>query len=393
MIADQPQLKPTSSLQSRTFERAGAAAALLGIFFSFFGLSWDIQWHADVGPDTFWTLPHLFVYTGSALTGLACLSVSLISTRLYRHDPDPAWISVLGGRFHAPLGFVVSGLGALGFLLFGFFDQWWHGRFGFDVTLDSPPHIGLLLSLVLTMCGTSLIFVSGREVRPLAYALSVSLCLGFALPVLTMLLSEMDLNFQYLIFPVVFFSLGMALVASVTRSPWWVLGMTLMFAAFRTLNWYSIPSLDRAYADALGYGVRESARGFAYIPFLSPMFAPLAGLVFAVVATVWQRLRRNAALGAALGAALAAPLLYAEGTIIKLGETPVMIPVVMLLGAAFGWVGWQLGVVIRRSVAADTADNTGPTDHTGSADDTGPAANPGTADRTDPRTDVAGQQA
>ena len=364
MIADQPQLKPTLSLHRRTFERAGAAAALLGIFFSFFGLSWDIQWHADVGPDTFWTLPHLFVYTGSALTGLACLSVSLISSRLYRQDPDPAWISVLGGRFHAPVGFVVSGLGALGFLLFGFFDQWWHGKFGFDVTLDSPPHIGLLLSLVVTMCGASLIFVSGRQVRPLAYALSVALCLGFALPVLTMLLSEMDLNFQYLIFPVVFFSLGMTLVASVTRSPWWVLGMTMMFAAFRTFNWYSIPYLDRAYADALGYGVRESARGFAYIPFLSPMFAPLAGLVFAAVAIVWRRRRWNAALSAAVAAALAAPLLYVEGTIIKLGETPVLIPVVMLLGAVFGWVGWQLGVVIRHSVAANTADTANNTANT-----------------------------
>ena len=355
MIADQPKLKPTFSLHRRTFERAGAAAALLGIFLSFFGLSWDIQWHADVGPDTFWTLPHLFVYAGSALTGLACLSVSLISSRLYRQDPDPAWISVLGGRFHAPVGFVVSGLGALGFLLFGLFDQWWHGKFGFDVTLNSPPHIGLLLSLVVTMCGASLIFVSG-QVRPLAYALSVALCLGFALPVLTMLLSEMDLNFQYLIFPVVFISLGMTLVASVTRNPWWVLGMTLMFAAFRTFNWYSILYLDRAYADSLGYSVRESARGFAYIPYLSPMYAPLAGLVFASVVSIWQRLRPNAALGAALAAALAAPLLYAEGTIIKIGETPVLIPVVMLLGAAFGWVGWQLGVVIRNSVAADSAD-------------------------------------
>ena len=347
MIADPAPPLAAFALTRPRFERVGALLSLLGIMLSFFGLSWDIQWHADVGPDTFWTLPHLFVYSGSALTGLACLGVSLISSSRFRTHPDPAWSAVFWGRFHAPTGFVVTGLGALSFLLFGLFDQWWHGVYGFDVTLNSPPHIGLLLSLITCMAGTTLIFVQGQRVRPLEFSVSVAVSLGFALPVLTFLLLEMHQNVQFVVFPAVFFSVAMLLVASVTRRAGWVLAMTLAFAAFRTFHWYGIPLFDQLYAHSLGYAVRDDARGFAYIPFMMPMFAPLAGLAVSVLLSGWKRLGWHAAAGAAVSAGLAAPLLYLDGSTVQLAQTPILIPLLMLLGAAFGWVGWQLGVVLR----------------------------------------------
>ncbi|WP_309572452.1 hypothetical protein, partial [Deinococcus sp.] len=265
MTVTPPNSAPALLLTRPRFERVGALTALLGILLSFFGLSWDIQWHADVGPDTFWTLPHLFVYAGSALTGLACLSVSLISSKLAGRQPDPAWLPVLGGRFHAPVGFVVTGLGALGFLLFGLFDQWWHLIYGFDVALSSPPHIGLLCSLIASMVGSILIFIQGRRLRPLEFCVSVAASLGFALPILILILDELGQSTQYVVFPALFISLGMLLVASATRNVWWVLGMTLIFFAFRTFNWYGVPLFTQGYADALGYGLRENALGFAYV--------------------------------------------------------------------------------------------------------------------------------
>ncbi|GGR28213.1 hypothetical protein [Deinococcus ruber] len=347
MIADPaPPLSPFVLTRPR-FERVGALLTLLGIMLSFFGLSWDIQWHADVGPDTFWTLPHLFVYSGSTLTGLACLTVSLISSSRFRTHADPSWIPVLGGRFHAPTGFVITGLGALSFLLFGLFDQWWHTKYGFDVTLNSPPHIGLLVSLLACMGGTTLMFVQGQRIRPLEFSVSVAVSLGFALPVLTFLLLEMHQNVQFVVFPVLFFSVAMLLVAAVTRTVWWVLAMTLVFAAFRTFHWYGIPLFDQLYAHSLGYEVRPDARGFAYIPFLMPMFAPLAGLTVSAVLAGWQKLGWHAATGAATAAGLAAPLLYLDGSTVHLAQTPALIPLLMVLGAAFGWVGWQLGTVLR----------------------------------------------
>ena len=71
---------PISSLEFPRFQQVGAGLFLLGVFATFFGLGWDVQWHSDVGPDTFWTLPHTILYFGAALSGFACLSVVLLST-------------------------------------------------------------------------------------------------------------------------------------------------------------------------------------------------------------------------------------------------------------------------------------------------------------------------
>ena len=68
---------------------AGAYAVLLGSAISTVGLSWDVEWHRDVGPDTFFTLPHLGLYSGSALAGIASLAmVLLIYRNLHSADLD-----------------------------------------------------------------------------------------------------------------------------------------------------------------------------------------------------------------------------------------------------------------------------------------------------------------
>ena len=38
-----------------------AFVMLAGTLISLSGLTWDIDWHTYVGPDSFFTLPHLFV--------------------------------------------------------------------------------------------------------------------------------------------------------------------------------------------------------------------------------------------------------------------------------------------------------------------------------------------
>ena len=57
---------------------------LLGSASTFVGLAWDLQWHNDVGPDTFYTLPHLFIYAGAAVSGLVSLAVVLAATGAVR---------------------------------------------------------------------------------------------------------------------------------------------------------------------------------------------------------------------------------------------------------------------------------------------------------------------
>lgn len=338
---------PSQTVNLFRFEQRGAWLALAGILCTFFGLSWDIQWHADVGPDTFWTVPHLFVYAGAAFSGVASLVVILMSTARARREQAPHWISILGGRFSGAIGFFVSGFGALGFLLFGLFDQWWHLIYGFDVTLNSPPHIGLILSMIVTMVGAALIFVQGRRVHAIGFVLSIAVSVSFALPVLSFLFKELGQSWAFLLFPGMFFGLAMLMVASVTRNVWWVLGLTVLIAAFRTINWYGIPLADQVYASALGYAVKDDAKGFAYIPYLTPMLAPLAGLAVVAVLSLWRRFGWNVQVGALVAGALAGPLLFLGSPVIHLAQMPAVISVVMLITAAFGWLGWQLGVVLH----------------------------------------------
>jgi hypothetical protein len=337
-----------SPLEWRTYERVSAVVALVGIFSTFFGLSWDIQWHADVGPDTFWTVPHLFVYAGSALTGFACLTAVLISSLLARTSQRPDWVRVLH-YFYAPVGFVIGGFGAFGFLLFGFFDQWWHTVFGFDVALSSPPHVGLILSLVTSMVGAMLIFVQGRRVKPLEFSLALAINLGFTMPVLMMLFWELNLTFHFLVLPAVFIPLVMMLTVSVTRNVWWTFGVMLAFGAFRQLYWVIIPWLDQVYADSLGLALRDTSRGFPFIPFFMPMLAPVVGFLGALGLWFWKARGWNANVGVMLVSALVTPVVFLDGNLIKLNESPVLILAVFALAAFSGWLGWQLGVVARHA--------------------------------------------
>jgi hypothetical protein len=117
---------------------------LVGVLCSFLGFAWDIQWHVDVGPDTFFTAPHLVLYSGIAVTGLVCLAVTLLTTAAARRGDPAALVGTAAafGSYRAPLGYLVGGFGALSFLLYGLLDQWWHSVYGFDVAIVSPPTSG-----------------------------------------------------------------------------------------------------------------------------------------------------------------------------------------------------------------------------------------------------------
>ena len=111
--------------------KKGLAARIVstaGVFGLWIGASWDIAWHGDVGRDTFFTPPHLFILGGIALVGLAALGVVVRSRFRLRERPG----MVLAGTAAA---LQVTGLAI---------DNWWHGVFGVDVTLWSPPHLALL---------------------------------------------------------------------------------------------------------------------------------------------------------------------------------------------------------------------------------------------------------
>ena len=121
--------------------RTGTALPLIvgltGTLLSWFGSGWDVSWHRIFGRDTFWSTPHLFIYTGVALWGVA----ALIATGTAMAGRPIRGRSLVLGPLRAELGLALIGVGALVTILAGPFDNLWHSVFGRDVDIWSPPHL------------------------------------------------------------------------------------------------------------------------------------------------------------------------------------------------------------------------------------------------------------
>ena len=110
---------------------------LVGTLASWFGSGWDVSWHRIFGRDTFWTTPHLFIYAGVSLWGIAALfaTVTAMAGRPIRGR------ALIVGPLRAELGIALIGVGALVTILAAPFDNLWHAAFGRDVDIWSPPHL------------------------------------------------------------------------------------------------------------------------------------------------------------------------------------------------------------------------------------------------------------
>ena len=133
--------------------RTGTALPLIvgltGTLLSWFGSGWDVSWHRIFGRDTFWSTPHLFIYTGVALWGVA----ALIATATAMAGRPIRGRALVVGPLRAELGLALIGLGALVTILAGPFDNLWHAIFGRDVDIWSPPHLAGIAGGVIGLLG------------------------------------------------------------------------------------------------------------------------------------------------------------------------------------------------------------------------------------------------
>jgi hypothetical protein len=140
------------------------------------GAVWDREWHAYVGRDQFWTPPHTLIYSCVAGAGLLALGVVLADTIRYyrkRAGVDDASTSSIFGIFHAPLGFTVTGFGALLALIAAPLDNYWHELYGIDIALWAPFHMMGVTGAMIGILGMVYVFsseaaidrTSGRPLR------------------------------------------------------------------------------------------------------------------------------------------------------------------------------------------------------------------------------------
>ena len=123
---------------------------------------WDISWHKTIGRDTFWTPAHMLIYLCGVMTGAGCGWLILSTT--FRSAAPLRAASVSLWRFRAPLGAFICAWGGIAMLVSAPFDDWWHGAYGLDVKVLSPPHVVLILGILAIRFGT-LILVLGAMNR------------------------------------------------------------------------------------------------------------------------------------------------------------------------------------------------------------------------------------
>ncbi|GAA3662047.1 hypothetical protein GCM10022267_55340 [Lentzea roselyniae] len=333
-----------------------ASLVLGGTLLSLVGLTWDIQWHSDVGPDTFFTMPHLFLYAGSALSGLASLVVVLMTTADAKRDRtvDPIVggraVGVFGRTFAAPVGYLISGTGAALFLVYGLWDQWWHGLYGFDAVIDSPPHIGLLLSISITMVGAVMIFAVARDQRWGTYGTIAAAAVLLVFSMVTAiglravpgaLANPVSVGTASLSVMILF----MASHALSRRGGALAVGVAV--AVLQAVFWWFSPWAAKVYADATGLPLRDYTDGIPDLPNMIPM-------CLVIVAVAVELLHKVPAwIPGALGGAIIAACVPLQRVLVYGGTFPVNARYLttIVLAAAFGAgaavLGRRFGQMLR----------------------------------------------
>jgi hypothetical protein len=160
---DTPRMNPLTlqrpvgvSAPERPGENAGRVGLVLAVLFAStsvaVGVLWDISWHQSIGRDTFWSPPHLAIYLGGVVAGVACGWYVLHTT--FAGLPADREISVTFWRyFHGPLGAWLCIWGAIAMLTSAPFDDWWHNAYGLDVKILSPPHAVLAMGILAIQLG------------------------------------------------------------------------------------------------------------------------------------------------------------------------------------------------------------------------------------------------
>lgn len=215
---------------------AGLAVAgfgiALGALAAFFGTYWDDAWHTDRGRDSFFIPPHLTLYAGVALIGAVVGLWALARIWRRRHD---GWRSAVGDSLHYP-PLALAVVGDVATLAAGGIDNWWHGAFGRDAVLWSPPHLLGILGMLAVGAGILLATrglggTVGRALQAGAGALVLGACV---IPVMEF---ESDVpqfaELWYLPTLTAGIAFALLLVHAVNPAPWAAVAAALVYMALR----------------------------------------------------------------------------------------------------------------------------------------------------------------
>jgi len=327
------------SLAEVLFHRGGPiiASLILAGGLRLVGVYWDIAWHIDLTRDTFFSPPHLLIYSGVLLT------LTIVGYPVVR-----AWLG--GTPLVLPLGWRLLGLGAVVIILAAPFDELWHRLYGVDVTIWSPPHLTAILAGLLVLLGLVVFtaeWAGARfAVRPRWLDLLFIHYAGAALAGVTVILAEYEFTavfggrriyaaayhgFEPLLYPALFGGLGMLTLVAASRLISFTGGATaaaLWFTVLRVLIWAELSALGRTVPQ---------------LPLVVPAAVTLDAILYLTGGRLFGALAGGAAGGAVLGYFVQPPFGHVAAT------SSVM------AAAAAGVFGALVGDSLGRQIAALTA--------------------------------------
>ncbi len=115
---------------------------LIGAFLEVAGTFWDMQYHLDIGRDSFWIRPHLAIYAGVFLMLLSGIFGFILIKRLGYKNTKGLLFSLL-----------LSSIGQFTILFAAPLDNLYHEIVGLDATVWSPPHFLLIFGGSLGIIG------------------------------------------------------------------------------------------------------------------------------------------------------------------------------------------------------------------------------------------------
>ncbi len=122
---------------------------ILGFLMKSVGAAWDVSYHFKYFRELY-QLPHILNTLGNIL-------VLIMWWYLWRNESKAK---------RGPLKFVLAGI--LVFLFGVGFDQWWHQKFGLDLSIWSPAHITLYVGSLISVAGGLLYIKQGQRQKKIS---------------------------------------------------------------------------------------------------------------------------------------------------------------------------------------------------------------------------------
>jgi hypothetical protein len=303
------------------------------------GVYLDTAWHRTMGRDTFFSVPHLFIYGAGFLVWLSCVTAIVLATR--GRLADLGGIVLRAGPVRLPFGFALCGLGTAIIVLAVPTDLAWHAVFGKDLLIWSPPHLQGVVGGAIGALGI-LFAIAGQKGRagfrpPWRWRLLMLLPLGDLLHYVHWSLAH------YTIFPW-------------TRTPDFypfIVALTvplIVVAAARGVGaWAPTWAGVLFLAAVVGVDLALAAMGFAR-PAITPWFF-IPAIPVSLLYARWPA-RRHAWSTAMTAGALyllvfvameAAWMAWGLGAPWPVSGVLAGLPVALATAAVAGWVGWVVG--------------------------------------------------